>query len=78
MDGACFLLSASEKLLPTPTVGSAGTDTMEISYGSQLVAISHGPWCLPSLLVSPSFTISHVLTRYPTDTPFRVPLLTFW
>lgn len=79
-DGAPLELTVSgvSSSRPTPTVGSAGTETMDISKGSHEIATSHGPVNFPLELISPEVTRSHVFTRYPTDTPFRVPLLTFW
>ena len=46
------LLSISSICLPTPTSASAGTETIDISYGSHLVAIIAGPVKRPSSLTS--------------------------
>ena len=73
-----LLSSFSPQLLPTPTVGSAGTDTILISKGVHFFAIWHGPVNRPSEEVFPAATSSHASTLYPTDTPFSVPPATFF
>ena len=45
---------------------------------ADFLAISHGPVKRPSALVFPAITSSSESIRYPTDTPFSVPLRTFW
>ena len=70
--------SLSSTLLPTPTLESAGTDTILISKGSQYVITYAGPVNRPlELLESESINSSYRPMPYPTLTPCSVPLSTF-
>ena len=68
------MISASAR--PTPTLASAGTDTIDTSIGVHFRATLQGPVNRPSRDTVPALTVSQTDTLARTEVVFSVPDLT--